>query len=157
MKKSIIAILTATFIGLVVPIIIFIANNSLQFFNKIPLNISLAIIALEFLIICFLIGLIISLIIKLNDKLISNFGVYWDKNYKAYCPNDKIPLEVFDEVRYKCTKCNKYYLLKSEDNVAYTLKSVKLYLRKKGQLVQKKIDEGINCGPSNEIKDDFKS
>jgi hypothetical protein len=64
--------------------------------------------------------------LKLKNKLVPKFGVFWDKNKEAYCPacrnllsaylsysfDNPVPMKAF-----KCINCDKYVLITHNSNI----------------------------------------
>ena len=154
MNKIIKTILFSLIPGTLIPIFIIIVNNLRPFLDKLSPTLLLAIIALEFIIICILSGLLISINNNIKEKLSTKFGIYWNKQFEPFCPIHKTPLMVIDDTRYRCIQCKTNYPLKGENGISYTLESVKLHLQKKGDLIQKKVIEDEVIVSTGIIKDE---
>lgn len=85
--------------------------------EQLPKTLLLKILSVLSVAILLLILVSIALYLKLRKKLISQFGILWDKNKEPYCPACEIILSEYHEqnappiYEFRCIKCNAHIRL----------------------------------------------
>gem|GEM_PF-6458563 len=97
--------------------------------SKVPKSIVIILPLLLLLSLILAVSYIIILRKKLNDKLVSCCGVYWDKNLNVYCPSCQKLLGNYayynNKPAFRCINCNKVINLSDEEKRFMTLDEAK--------------------------------